>query len=574
MNPTTTLPDANPATACGPTGLPAWDALCVHRDSLRSFDARQALAQDHGRAAALSRNVVLQIPRHDPVALRLDVSKHRLTTQTLGLLCALAEQAELPARLRALFGGERVNHTEQRAAMHMALRAPAGVSFEVDGRDVMADVLAVRRAMLGFAEEVRSGAYRLSSGLPATDVVNIGIGGSDLGPAMATQALAPFADGPRLHFVSNIDPGHLLRVIKDLDPQTTLFILASKTFTTQETMTNARLARDWLAQRIPGPQMGQHFCAVTTALDKAAGFGIPAQRCFGFWDWVGGRYSMWSSVGLPLAIAIGANRFEAMLAGAHAMDQHVATAPLLDNLPVLMGLIGCWYINFLAAPTLAVVPYNQDMARFAAHLQQLDMESNGKRVRRNGQLCDTATGPVVWGEPGSNSQHAYFQLLHQGTELIPIDFVLFRRSAWRDHPALDQAAIDASHRALLANGIAQAEALLRGKTAEQAKHEMLAAGMPAAQADALAPHRSFPGNRPSTVLLAEQLTPATLGALVALYEHKVFVQAAIWDINPFDQWGVELGKQLAAAADAELAGTQAAGVHDASTSALLALCRS
>jgi glucose-6-phosphate isomerase len=406
----------------------------------------------------------------------------------------------------------------------------------VDGRDVMSDVNAVLAAMGAFADKVRGGALAGATGKRFTDVVNIGIGGSDLGPAMATLALEPYRDGPRLHFVSNVDGAHFADIAKGLDPATTLFLIASKTFTTQETMTNAMTARGFIADALGEQAVGSHFAAISTAIPKVKAFGIAEDRIFGFWDWVGGRYSVWSAIGLPVMIAVGPKHFEAFLAGGHAMDEHFRNAPPERNMPLMMGLVAVWNRSVLGMATHAVLPYDQRLSRFAAHLQQVDMESNGKGVRLDGTRVEGATGPIVFGEPGTNGQHAFYQLIHQGTDVIPCDFI----AAAQPHEHLSD-----HHAKLLSNVLAQSEALMRGKTAEEARAELVAQGLSGAALEALVPHKVFPGNRPSTTILYRKLDPHTLGRLLALYEHAIFVQGAVWGINSFDQWGVELGKQLA-----------------------------
>ncbi|WP_038360111.1 glucose-6-phosphate isomerase [Bosea sp. 117] len=470
--------------------------------------------------------------------LLLDYSKTALTPRTRELLIELARAAKLEEKRDAMFAGARINVTENRAVLHTALRRRSGRPLKVDGQDVTGDVVGVLKAMGAFAQGLRSGAIQTAGGGTFTDVVNIGIGGSDLGPAMATLALAPYHDGPRLHFVSNVDGAHLYDTLKPLDPATTLFIVASKTFTTQETMANAASARRWLVEAIGEAAVGTHFAAVSTALDKVAAFGIAPDRVFGFWDWVGGRYSIWSAIGLPLMIAIGSERFGQFLDGAQAMDTHFRTAPLAANLPVLLGLIGIWHRDVCGYATRAVIPYDQHLARLPAYLQQLDMESNGKQVTREGQPVTRDTGPVVWGEPGTNGQHAFFQLLHQGTSVVPVEFII----AARGH---EPGAYDRQHAMLVANCLAQSEALMRGRTLAEARTQLLAKGVAPAEADRIAPHRVFPGNRPSVTIAYGVLDPYALGRLIALYEHRVFVEGAIWDINSFDQWGVELGKELA-----------------------------
>ncbi len=476
----------------------------------------------------------------------LDFSKTSLTGQSLAALLALARAAGVEARRDAMFAGEPINITENRAALHTALRAPAEARILINGRNIVPEVQETLRRFLDFAEAVRAGRAAATDGRPFSDVVNIGIGGSDLGPAMVTAALAPYHDGPRLHFVSNVDGAHLADTLRGLDPARTLFIIASKTFTTVETMTNAGSARRWLAAALGEGAVGAHFCAVSTALEKCAAFGIAPERIFGFWDWVGGRYSVWSAVGLPVAIAIGAASFRAFLAGGWAMDEHFRAAPLERNLPVLLALAGVWHRDALGYPARAILPYDQRLARFPAYLQQLDMESNGKRVTRAGQPVSCPTGPLVFGEPGTNGQHAFYQLLHQGTDVIPCEFFI----AARGH----EPEMEAHHKLLIANCLAQAQALLQGRDLAQAGGN---------------PHRVFPGNRPSLTIAYEVLDPATLGKLIALYEHRVFTEAALWDINAFDQWGVELGKELATRLLPALNG-QSGPPLDGSTAGLLA----
>jgi glucose-6-phosphate isomerase len=466
-----------------------------------------------------------------------DFSKHKATRQTLDLLVALARARKLEDRRAALFGGDTVNNTERRAAMHMALRDLSSQPLLVDGVDVRPQIEAEREKVFAIAHAIRNGDIRGATGETFTDVVNIGIGGSDLGPAMAARALSPYADGgPRTHFVSNVDGADLADTLAGLDLSRTLFIVSSKTFTTQETMANAASARARLVAALGEAAVAKHFAAVSTRLDKVAAFGIAPDRVFGFWDWVGGRYSMWSSIGLALVIAIGPEQFTEFLRGGFDIDEHFRSAPLDGNIPVLMGLLGVWHRNVMKCGAHAVIPYDQRLARFPAYLQQLDMESNGKSVTRDGGLVTHETGPVIFGEPGTNGQHAFFQLLHQGTDVTPIDFLV----------AAEPTAADAHHHALLfSNCLAQAEAFMRGRTLEEAKEQLRGQGLSADEIDALAPHKVFSGDRPSSVFLYRRLDPRTLGRLVALYEHKVFVQSVIWDINPFDQWGVELGKELA-----------------------------
>ncbi len=495
--------------------------------------------------------------------LLLDLSKNRVTEETLRLLLALARQQRLEAWRDRMFAGERINATEDRAVLHIALRNRSNRPIRVDGEDVMPLVNGVLGRMRGFTERVRDGAWRGHTGETITDLVNIGIGGSDLGPLMVSEALKPSQRAAlRPHFVSNVDGAHLADTLATLDPARTLFIVASKTFTTQETMTNAASARAWLLEGLGADDaaVGKHFVAVSTNAKAVAGFGIDTANMFEFWDWVGGRYSLWSAIGLPIAVSVGMDHFEQMLEGAHAMDEHFRTAPLERNMPALLGLIGVWYRDFLGAASHAVLPYDQHLHRLAAYLQQGDMESNGKFVRRDGERVDYATGPIIWGEPGTNGQHAFYQLIHQGTELIPTDFITAAQS---------QTPLGDHHDKLLANFLAQPEALAFGKTAEEARVELQGQGMSGAALEALVPHKVFEGNRPTNAILYRHLDPHTLGRLVALYEHKIFTQGIVWQINSYDQWGVELGKQLAGRILPELAGPEPVGSHDSSTNGLI-----
>jgi glucose-6-phosphate isomerase len=506
----------------------AWIALKEHQLELRGLRTLDLFAREPDRFKNFSVGLENFL---------FDFSKHRVEQKTLDLLVMLARARDLEARRDALFAGEMVNNTERRAAMHMALRDFSGRPLYVEGVSTRAQIESEREKVYAFALAVRSGALKGATGLPFTDVVNIGIGGSDLGPAMAARALAPFrGGGPCTHFVSNVDGADIADTLRSLDPARTLFIVSSKTFTTQETMTNAASARVFVAQELGEAAVSDHFAAVSTRLDKVAEFGIAPTRVFGFWDWVGGRYSLWSSIGLALAIAVGPDNFTRFLQGGFDVDEHFRNAPLVRNIPVLMGLLGVWHRNIENCAAHAVIPYDQRLARFPAYLQQLDMESNGKSVTRGGDPVESATGPVIFGEPGTNGQHAFFQLLHQGTDVIPIDFLI----------AAEPTDTDAHHHALLfANCLAQSEAFMRGRTLDEAKAQLRKQGLPDAEVERLAPHKVFPGDRPSSTLLYRRLDPRTLGRLVAIYEHKVFVQSVIWDINPFDQWGVELGKELA-----------------------------
>ncbi len=469
--------------------------------------------------------------------LLFDYSKQRIDDTTISLLAGLARTAGVEAKRDSMFRGELINVTERRAVLHTALRNLSAQPVFVDGEDVAPEIAAERAKILSFAADVRDGRLRGALGQPMTDIVNIGIGGSDLGPAMATRALSPYAPTTlRAHFVSNVDGADIADTLRGLDPARTLFLVSSKTFTTQETMTNARSAREWIVSALGATAVSDHFGAVSTRLDKVAEFGIDPDRVFGFWDWVGGRYSIWSSIGLPLAIMIGSEKFLEFLAGGGDVDKHFRETPIESNIPVLMGLISIWNRNVLGYASQAVIPYDQRLARFPAYLQQLQMESNGKSVRIDGEKVACATGPIVWGEPGTNGQHAFFQLLHQGTEIAPIDFLV----------AAKPTNADAQHHDLLvANCLAQGEALMRGRTAVEAQALAAAQGATAAEASRLAPHKTFSGSRPSSTLLYSAMTPRTLGRLIALYEHKVFVEGAVWGINSFDQWGVELGKELA-----------------------------
>jgi glucose-6-phosphate isomerase len=534
------------------TASPAWQALQAHSETIRKLHLRDLFAEDPDRFERLS------VRLGD---LLLDYSKHRVTTETMELLFDLARFADVERWRDKMFSGEKINSTENRAVLHVALRNRSGKPIVVDGHDVMPGVEGVLGRMRDFSERVRSGAWRGATGEAITDIVNIGIGGSDLGPLMVCEALKPYQrQDLRPHFVSNVDAAHLTHTISRLDPARTLFIVASKTFTTQETMTNAASARAWLTDALGEDAVAKHFVAVSTNAAEVARFGIDTANMFEFWDWVGGRYSLWSAIGLPIVLAVGFERFLELLEGAHAMDEHFQTTPLDQNLPVIMGLLGVWYRNFLGASTVALIPYDQHLSRFAAYFQQGDMESNGKFVRRDGTRVDYATGPIIWGEPGTNGQHAFFQLLHQGTELIPADFMAAAQSQtpMRDH-----------HDKLLANFLAQTEALAFGKTEAEARSELEKKGLSGEALAALLPHKIFEGNRPTTSILYERLTPHRLGSLIALYEHKIFVQGIVWGINSFDQWGVELGKELASRILPELNGDEPITTHDSSTNGLI-----
>jgi glucose-6-phosphate isomerase len=526
--------------------LPAWKALSAHAATMQDRHLRELFAQDPARGERLSL---------EAAGVYFDYSKNRVTDETVSLLMRLAAESGLRQRIDAMFRGEPINVTEGRAVLHVALRAPREARIVVDGSDVVPEVHAVLDRMAGFADRVRGGEWRGHTGKPVRNVVNIGIGGSDLGPVMAYEALRHYADHRlAFRFVSNVDGTDFAEAVQDLDAAETLFIVSSKTFTTLETMTNARTAREWSIRALGGDErsVARHFVAVSTNAKAVAEFGIDTAHMFGFWDWVGGRYSMDSAIGLSTMIAVGPANFRAMLDGFHAMDEHFRSAPFERNLPALLGLLTVWNVNFLGAPSIAVLPYEQYLKRFPAYLQQLTMESNGKRVRLDGTAVDCATGPIYWGEPGTNGQHSFYQLIHQGTHLIPCDFVAFAQSL---NP------VGQHHDLLLANVFAQGEALAFGRT----EGEVRAEGTP----DWLVPHRTFPGNRPSNTLMLERLTPAALGRLVALYEHSVFTQGAIWQINSFDQWGVELGKVLAGRIVRELGSTESELQHDSSTNALI-----
>ena len=528
------------------------DTLTSTVAATHAEDLRAAFAADPQRFSRFSASLD---------DLLMDYSKCAVNDEVLDLLEQLMTAAGVAEKRDEMFSGAPINFTEGRAVLHTALRNRSNRPVIVDGRDVMPDVNGVLEAMGKFADGIRSGEMKGATGKAITDVVNIGIGGSDLGPVMATLALSPFHDGPRLHFVSNIDGAHIADTLKTLSAETTLFIVASKTFTTIETMTNAQTARAFIADALGEAAVGHHFCAVSTALDKVAAFGIDASRVFGFWDWVGGRYSIWSAIGLPLMIAIGPDNFGDFLAGGHAMDEHFRNAPFRQNLPMLLGALGVYHRNVLNYQTRAILPYDQRLSRFPAYLQQLDMESNGKSVTIDGKPVQRASGPVVWGEPGTNGQHAFYQLIHQGTSVIPAEFLV---AANGFEPELRH-----QHELLIANCLAQSEALMKGRTLAEAKSQLTAKGVSDDEADFLAPHRVFSGNRPSITFVYEQLTPFTLGRLIALYEHRVFVEGVVFRINSFDQWGVELGKELATGLLPVVQGKVAATGHDSSTAGLV-----
>jgi glucose-6-phosphate isomerase len=515
------------------TTLPVWQALCRHQKTIAASNMRDLFAQDTNRFDKFSFQLDDML---------FDFSKHRINDETLPLLLQLAREAHLENWRDRMFAGEKINITENRAVLHTALRNRSNRPVMVDGVDVMPEVNAVLAQMRDFSEKVRSGAWLGYTGKRITDVVNIGIGGSDLGPVMVCDALKPYASADlAVHFVSNIDGAHLMRALEKCQPETTLFIVASKTFTTQETMTNAISARTWFLNKAQdNAHVAKHFVALSTNAKAVTDFGIDQANMFAFWDWVGGRYSLWSAIGLSIALYVGMDHFEALLSGAHEMDQHFQTAPLEENMPVIMALIGIWYNNFFDVATHAILPYDQGMSRFPAYLQQADMESNGKFICRDGKRIQYKTGPVIWGEAGTNGQHAFYQLIHQGTQVVPCDFLMPVHS----HYAIGKHGY-AHHKILLANFLAQTQALMLGKTPDEARLELQEQGLTGAELENLLPHKVFEGNRPSTSILFDKLTPNTLGKLIALYEHKIFVQGMIWDINSYDQWGVEYGKQIA-----------------------------
>lgn len=531
----------------------AWQALQRHHQWIASQHMRDLFARDPQRFNRFSLRFG---------DLLLDYSKNRIVPETMALLLDLARQADVEGWRDRMFRGEKINVTEGRAVLHVALRNRSNRPILVDGEDVMPKVNAVLKQMRKFSDAVRGGEWKGHTGKPITDVVNIGIGGSDLGPVMVTEALKPYAKpGLNVHFVSNVDGTHLAETLKRCKAETTLFIIASKTFTTQETLMNAESAKAWFLEAgADASAVAKHFVAISTAQDRVTRFGIDARNMFEFWDWVGGRYSLWSAIGLSIAVAIGMDHFEELLAGAHDMDEHFRTASLEQNLPVILALLGVWYNNFFGAESHAVLPYDQYLHRLPAYLQQGDMESNGKRVTRDLAVVDYSTGPIIWGEPGTNGQHAFYQLIHQGTKLIPTDFIA---------PAQTHNPLGNHHRVLLSNFFAQTEALMRGKTAEEARDELVAAGMRGEALEQLVPHKVFPGNKPSNSILLRQVTPRSLGTLIAMYEHKIFVQGVIWDVNSYDQWGVQLGKQLAEGIVAELAGDEPVAGHDSSTNGLI-----
>ncbi len=538
----------------GPVNLPAWQALHEHQREMAEVHMRDLFTSDPLRFERFSLRLG---------DILLDYSKNRITEKTMALLLDLARQSNLAGKIEAMFTGEKYNNTEKRAVLHVALRNRSNRPIYVDGVDVMPEVNRVLAHIRSFSEEVRSGAWKGYTGKAITDVVNIGIGGSDLGPKMVCEALKPYGKpGLRVHFVSNVDSTDLVETLKLVNPETVLFLVASKTFTTQETMTNAQTARDWFLDTARDEAaIARHFAAMSTNTAAVAKFGIDPKNMFEFWDWVGGRYSLWSAIGLSIALYLGMDNFEALLGGAHAVDEHFRSTPFEKNLSVIMALLGIWYNNFFGAQSHAILPYDQYLVHFPAYFQQGDMESNGKGVTRVGERIHAyTTGPIIWGQPGTNGQHAFYQLIHQGTKLIPCDFLAAAQS---QNPRGDH------HPILLSNYLAQTEALMKGKTPDEARRELAAQGMSGVELEELVPHKTFPGNRPTNSFLYPKLTPEVLGALIALYEHKIFTQGAIWDVNSFDQWGVELGKQLAKVILPELKSDSLDHSHDASTNGLI-----
>jgi glucose-6-phosphate isomerase len=536
-----------------PTRTRHWEKLVSHFERVKEIHMRDLFEQDPDRFERYSMwfNDIL-----------VDYSKNRITDETLELLFGLAREVGVRGAIEAMFSGEKINATEGREVLHVALRNRSNSPIRVDGKNVMPEVNAVLSKMEAFSRKIISGEWRGYTGKRVTDIVNIGIGGSDLGPVMVTEALKPYArEGLCVHFVSNVDGTHIAETLRRLDPETTLFMIASKTFTTQETMTNAHTARDWFLEKAKEPaHVAKHFVALSTNAEQVADFGIDPENMFVFWDWVGGRYSLWSAIGLPIACYIGFDHYQELLQGAHEMDRHFREAPLEKNIPVILALLGVWYNNFFGAQTEAILPYDQYLHRFAAYFQQGNMESNGKSTDRGGARIDYQTGPVIWGEPGTNGQHAFYQLIHQGTKLIPADFLA---------PAVSHNPIGNHHEILMSNFFAQTEALMRGKTRAEVIAELKKEGRSEAEIEALYPHKLFEGNRPSNSILFRKLTPNVLGSLIALYEHKIFIQGVIWNIFSFDQWGVELGKQLAKNIQQELPGDLPVQSHGASTNGLI-----
>jgi glucose-6-phosphate isomerase len=539
------------------TQYPIWEKICQHQQSMASIHMRDLFANDAERFNKFSLNFD---------DLLLDYSKHRINDETLPMLFQMAREAKVESWRERMFAGEKINTTEDRAVLHTALRNRSNTPIMVDGQDVMPEINAVLAQMRKFSDSVRDGSWLGYSGKKITDIVNIGIGGSDLGPVMVCDALKPYASPDlAVHFVSNIDGAHLMRALNGCNPETTLFIVASKTFTTQETMTNAHSARQWFLQAaVEDVHVAKHFVALSTNLNAVKHFGIDASNMFTFWDWVGGRYSLWSAIGLSIALYVGMDHFEELLAGGHEMDNHFRTAPLEQNMPVIMALLGIWYNNFFHADTHAILPYDQGMSRFPAYLQQADMESNGKFIDRQGDRVKHKTGPVIWGEAGTNGQHAFYQLIHQGTQTVPCDFLMPIHS----HYAIGQHG-NAHHKILLANFLAQTQSLMLGKTKQEARAELEAQNLTGEALENLLPHKTFEGNRPTSSILFDKLTPNTLGKLIALYEHKIFVQGIIWDINSYDQWGVEYGKQMAQKILPQLTSADMVSNYDSSTNGLI-----
>ena len=536
-----------------PTQTAAWQALQKHFDEMKDVTIADLFAKDGDRFSKFSATFDDQM--------LVDYSKNRITEETLAKLQDLAKECDLAGAIKSMFSGEKINRTENRAVLHVALRNRSNTPILVDGKDVMPEVNAVLEKMKTFSEAIISGEWKGYTGKAITDVVNIGIGGSDLGPYMVTEALRPYKNHLNMHFVSNVDGTHIAEVLKKVNPETTLFLVASKTFTTQETMTNAHSARDWFLKAAGDEKhVAKHFAALSTNAKAVGEFGIDTANMFEFWDWVGGRYSLWSAIGLSIVLSIGFDNFVELLSGAHAMDKHFSTTPAEKNLPVLLALIGIWYNNFFGAETEAILPYDQYMHRFAAYFQQGNMESNGKYVDRNGNVVDYQTGPIIWGEPGTNGQHAFYQLIHQGTKMVPCDFIA---------PAITHNPLSDHHPKLLSNFFAQTEALAFGKSREVVEQEYRDQGKDPATLDYVVPFKVFEGNRPTNSILLREITPFSLGALIALYEHKIFTQGAILNIFTFDQWGVELGKQLANRILPELGDDNAITSHDSSTNGLI-----
>ena len=533
------------------TKLPAWSALQNHFEYFKDIHLNDLfLNENRFSDFSIQLNDIL-----------LDFSKNRINSDTFRLLLNLAKETNVRSAIDAMFSGEMINTTEKRSVLHIALRNRSNTPVYVDHDDVMPQINEVLQKMKLFTDKVRSGKWKGYSGKSITDVVNIGIGGSDLGPLMVTEALKPYGGDLNVHFVSNVDGTHIAETLKCINPETTLFVIASKTFTTQETLTNAHSAKDWFLQSEANEDdVAKHFIAISTNANGVESFGIDTQNMFEFWDWVGGRYSLWSSIGLSIALYIGFEKFEELLSGAHEMDTHFKTAPFEENIPVILGLLGVWYNNFFGAESHCILPYDQYMHRFAAYFQQGDMESNGKYINKNGEKVNYSTGPIVWGEPGTNGQHAFYQLIHQGTKLIPCDFIA---------PVNTQNPIGDHHAKLLSNFFAQTEALMKGKTREQAKKELESEDFSDLELEALLPHKIFEGNKPTNSIFVKKLTPKVLGSLIAMYEHKIYTQSVIWNVNAFDQWGVELGKQLAKVILPELSNEDKVESHDSSTNGLI-----